>query len=295
MQRLSQPNATLVPEETAFQIQLISFSVRRLQLEERLVAATGQAQLQRGHDRSGDVVLDSKHVLHLAVEPLRPEAETVGDLDELGSDAELGAHPAEAAFQHRLHTKGVSDLADVFVAAFERKARRPRRYMQPFDPRQSVQQILAYPVAQKLVLPVGAHVHEREHGDGSLLFAGGLARPSGRLPHARGRLPDFWAEYEERCLQRPLDVLQLDLADARESLRDFVVYLIEHLLCDRDPTRIGQWLDPCGDVHAIAHNVVAAAQDIAQVNANSNLQLSVCRSTQVASGPRLLAFDGALA
>src|SRR5580704_1966978 len=294
MQRLSQPNATLVPEKTAFQIQLISFSVRRLQLEDRLVAPAGQAQLQRGHNRTGDVVLDSKHVLHLAVEPLRPKAEAVGDLDELGSDAELGAHPAEAAFQHRLHTKCLSDLADVFVAAFERKARRPRRHMQPFDPRQSVQQILGDPVAQKLVLPIGADVHEREHGDGSLLFAAGLARRSRRLPHARGRLPDFWPEYDAIHIQRPLDVLQLDLADAREGLRDFVVYLIEHLLCDRNPTRLGQWLGPRGDVHAIAHNVVAAAQDIAQVNANSNLQLSVCRSTQVASGQRLLEFDGAI-
>src|ERR1700730_799417 len=117
IQRLPQPNATLVPIETAFQIQLVSFSVGRLQLEERLVAATGEAQLQCSHDRPGDVVLDSKHVLHLAVEPLRPEAESVCDFDELGSDAELGAHPAETAFQHRLHTKSVSYLADVLVAA----------------------------------------------------------------------------------------------------------------------------------------------------------------------------------
>ena len=78
------------------------------------------------------------------------------------------------------------------------------------------------------------------------------------------------------------------------DLRDFVVYVIEHLLCYRDSTRIGQWLDPCGDVHAIAHNVVAAAQDIAQMNANSNLQLSVCLSAQVAPGQCLLEFDGAI-
>jgi hypothetical protein len=32
------------------------------------------------HDRTSDVVLDSKHVLRVAVEPLRPVAETVGDL-----------------------------------------------------------------------------------------------------------------------------------------------------------------------------------------------------------------------
>src|SRR3984893_3399 len=294
MQRLPQPDSTLVPEETAFQIQLISFSIGRLQLEDRLVTATGQAQLQRGHDRTGDVVLNSKHVLHLAIEPLRPEAETVGDLDELSSDAELSAHPAEAAFQHRLHTKGLSDLADVFVAAFERKARRPRRHMQPFDPRQSVQQILAYPVAQILVLLVGTHVHEREHGDGSLLFAAGLARRSRRLPLARGRLPGFWPEYDAIHLHRPLDVLQLDLAYARQCLRDFVVYLIEHLLCYRDPTRIGQWLDARGDVHAVAHNVVPPAQDIAQVNANSNLPLSACWSAQVAPGQCLLEFDGAI-
>src|ERR1700730_14637466 len=235
MQRLPQPNATLVPEETASQIQLVSLGIGGLQFEDRLVTATSQAQLQRSHDRTRDVVLDSKHFLHLAVEPIRPEAETVGDFDELGSDAELGAYPTEAAFQYRLHTEGVSDLADIFVAAFERKARRPRRHTEPFDPRQSVQQILADPVAEKLVLRVGAHVHEREHGDGSPLFAAGFARRGRRLPLTPRRLPVFWPEYDAIYLHRPVDVLQLDLADARQGLRDFVVYLIEHLPCDRDP------------------------------------------------------------
>src|ERR1700730_16690454 len=102
------------------------------------------------------------------------------------------------------------------------------------------------------------------------------------------------AEYDAIHLHRPLDVFQLDLADARQGLRDFVVYLIEHLLCDRDPTRIGQWLDPRGDVYAIAPDVVPAGPDIAPVNANSNLQQSVCRSAQVASGERLLEFDRAI-
>jgi hypothetical protein len=41
----SQPNATLVPEETAFQIQLVSFGVGRLRLEDRLVTATGPGRL----------------------------------------------------------------------------------------------------------------------------------------------------------------------------------------------------------------------------------------------------------
>jgi hypothetical protein len=35
-------------------------------------------------------------------------------------------------------------------------------------------------------------------------------------------------------------------------------------------------------------------QHIAQVDANSNLQLSVCRSAQVAPGQRLLEFDRAI-
>ena len=122
----------------------------------------------------------------------------------------------------------------------------------------------------------------------------GLARRSRRLPLAPGRLSDLWPEYDAIHLHRPIDVLQLDLANAHQSLRDFIVYLIEHLTCDRDPARIGQWLDPRGDVHAIAHNVVPAVQHIAQVNANSNLQMSICRSAQVAPGQRLLEFDRAI-
>src|SRR3984893_3794217 len=122
----------------------------------------------------------------------------------------------------------------------------------------------------------------------------GVARRSRRLPLTPGRLLDFWPEYDAVYLQWPVDVLQLDLADAHQSLRDFIVHLIEHLTCDRDPTWIGQGLNTRGDVHAVAHNVAAAVNDIAQVDANSNLQLSVCGSVQVPSGQRLLEFDRAI-
>ena len=36
-----------------------------------------------------------------------------------------------------------------------------------------------------------------------------------------------------------MDILQLELADAHQGLRDLVVYLVEHLLCDCNPTGIG--------------------------------------------------------
>jgi hypothetical protein len=63
---------------------------------------------------------------------------------------------------------------------------------------------------------------------------------------------------------------------------------------DRYPAWIGQGLDPRGDVHAVANNVVLTAQNISQVNADTNLQLSLCASVQVSPGQRLLKFDGAI-
>jgi hypothetical protein len=54
-------------------------------------------------------------------------------------------------------------------------------------------------------------------------------------------------EYDAIHLHRPLDVLQLNLADARQELgNNLVVYLIEHLLCDHDPTRICRLLASSG-------------------------------------------------
>ena len=173
---LLQPDSALVPEEATLQIQLVGFRAGRLQLGERLVTATGQAQFQRGHDRTGNVVLDLEHILHLPVEALRPQAEAVGDIDQLGRDAELVVRLADAAFQQRLHAKRVADLADVFATAFERKAGGACYHMQSFYPRESVQQVLTDPVAQKLVFPVGADVHERQHRNGFHWFAAGLAR-----------------------------------------------------------------------------------------------------------------------
>jgi CDP-diacylglycerol pyrophosphatase len=57
--------------------------------------------------------------------------------------------------------------------------------------------------------------------------------------------------------------------------------------------RPGGDADPCRAV-GIAHNVVPPMHHIAQVNANSNLQLSVCGSAQVASSKCILEFDRAV-
>src|ERR1700730_7138120 len=88
---------------------------------------------------------------------------------------------------------------------------------------------------------------------------GWLVAATGRLQLQCGHGHTGVAEYDAIHLDLPLDVLQLDLADARQGLGDFVVYLIEHLLCDSDPTRLGQWLPPRRAGSICAPHAVPAA------------------------------------
>ena len=87
------------------------------------------------------------------------------------------------------------------------------------------------------------------------------------MRHRRAR-----SENDAIDLHRLLDILQFDLADRRQGVRDLVVHLIEDLPGDSDSARTGQGLDPRGNIYAIAHNIFALKQHIAQMYADANLK-----------------------
>ena len=77
---------------------------------------------------------------------------------------------------------------------------------------------------------------------------------------------------DQENLHRPLDVLQLDLALVHETK----IKLVAHLLMDRagdgDAPRLRDAFDARRDIHAVAHQVVALDDDIADMNADTQRQ-----------------------
>src|SRR5439155_17225421 len=122
-----------------------------------------QLQLERLDHRPGDVVLHRKHVGQLAVVGFRPEMVAVGRIDELGADADLVARLAHAALEDGGDVELFPDGGYVLVLALERERRSARGHVQARYLRQQVQQLLAQPVGEVLLLLVGAEIDQRKH------------------------------------------------------------------------------------------------------------------------------------
>src|ERR1700737_2832655 len=74
---------------------------------------------------------------------------------------------------------------------------------------------------------------------------------------------------------RPDDILGLLLAEILEDEVELVAHLVAHDPADADPARLGQRLEPCGDIDAVAINVVLLDDDIAEIDADAELDAAL--------------------
>jgi hypothetical protein len=89
----------LVPEVAPPQVRLVRF-------ETDVVSplAPAECQPELVDDRPRDFILYREDVLELAIEPLRPQRDIVGDADELGVDPQPRARP---------HDRSLDDEVDI--------------------------------------------------------------------------------------------------------------------------------------------------------------------------------------
>ena len=92
---------------------------------------------------------------------------------------------------------------------------------------------------------------------------------------------------------RPGDVLHRLLAQVLEHDAELVAHRIAHRARDEDAARIGERLEPRGDVDAVAVDVVALDDHVAQVDADAELDAAVVLRGAVAVGHAGLDGDGA--
>src|SRR5690349_23492693 len=103
---------------------------------------SGKLHVQRRGDGCRDLVLHGEYILHLTVVTLRPEMAAVGRRDQLRADANAITDAAHASFENRRHTQRFGYLADVDLFASERESRSPCDYLQPWNLRQQVDDLL---------------------------------------------------------------------------------------------------------------------------------------------------------
>ena len=145
-------------------------------LTSRVAVAGAKRDLQPLDNRARDLVLHVEDVFELAVVPLGPQLIAVRRVDELRGDAHARARLAHAALEHVPHLQALRDLADLDRLALERERGRARGDVKSFDLGQRVDDLFGEAVAEVLVLGIGAHVRERQDGDGRRFFDG--ARPT---------------------------------------------------------------------------------------------------------------------
>jgi len=89
-------------------------------------------------------------------------------------------------------------------------------------------------------------------------------------------------------MHRPGDVLDLLLAQILKDKGQPVAHLIVDRIGDEHSAGIGERLDPRSDVDAVAIEVVALDDHVAEIDADAQFDAAVCRDARMPLGHRLL-------
>ena len=92
---------------------------------------------------------------------------------------------------------------------------------------------------------------------------------------------------------RPGNVLDGMLAQVLEPETQFVANLVVHIARNENAPRFGESLQACRDVDAVAIDIVAVADDVADIDADAELNAALRRHLGIALGHASLHVDRA--
>ncbi|MEI9888514.1 MAG: hypothetical protein WDN08_18840 [Rhizomicrobium sp.] len=180
-----------------------------------------------------------------------------GAVDELRRDAHAVARLAHAAFEHMAHFQLARDLEDIDMPALEGEGGVACDDRQRRDLAEVGDDVLADAVGEVFLLGVAAHIGEGQDADRQLVRRGrALVRDRHDRPHRKG-------------MHRPLMRLHRMLAQVLEGARHLAVDTVADHPRQRHAARRGQGLDPGRDVDALAIDVVALDDHLAEVDADA--------------------------
>ena len=139
-----------------------------------------QTGLDRADDVERDLVLQREHVVERAVEALAPQLVSALGIDHLRGDADAAAVLAHASLHQIAHAQRAGDLLHVDRHAPVGEAGMARDDEQPFDARQSGDDVLDHAVGEIGLFRIAAEIGEGQHRDGRFV------RQDGRRRRRRG-------------------------------------------------------------------------------------------------------------
>jgi hypothetical protein len=214
-----------------------------------------------------------------------PEMRAGQGVDQLPGDAHLPSRFAHRAFQHIADAELTPDLFHVNGAPLVGKGRIAGDDEEPADAGKGGDDLLDHPVDEIFLLRVAAHIGEGQHRDRRLVWQRQGGRRSCRRLGPRYRASAVDA-------QRPGDVFEALLADIGKLGLDLAPHLAKSVFGDADAARLGQAFEPCRDVDAIAKEIVAVEDHVAEIDPDAELDAAVGRIDGVAFRHRLLHRNG---
>jgi hypothetical protein len=166
----------VIPGEPTPEVEVVGLEVLRRHRGQRIAFADSQLDPERLDDRPRDLLLHGEDVGQLAVIGLRPELVPILHTHELGRDPQAIAAPPHAALEHGADIQTPPHLPHVGVSALELEGGGPGGDPKAFDLAQGGDQLFGQPVAEVLLVLVGAHIDEWKHRGGGSGRAG--ARPA---------------------------------------------------------------------------------------------------------------------
>ena len=140
-----------------------------------------------------------------------------------------------------------------------------------------------------LLLRVAADIGERQNDDRQARRGGFFGRWGRRGLRVGGR-----ADLERIDPDRLGDVLELCRAEIGDGEIEPPLHLAIGVLGQTDRARLGDALQPRGDIDAVAHQIaVALLDDVAEMNADAKLDAALGRQAGVAFDHAVLHFDRA--
>ncbi len=209
-----------------------------------------------------DLVLHVEQIGDRLVETLRPEVAAALGVNQLDIDAHALAAALDAALEDIANVELAPDLLQVDGLALVGEGGVAPDDERAADAREVGGQALGHAVNKILLFGVAPHVGERQHEQRKARRAGHRFRGPGshwrRRACPKRKDPNgsndifqrFLAEIDERDLDPPADVLMRRTGD-------------------QDAAGFADTLEPRSDIDALAENVLALNQDIAEMDADT--------------------------
>src|SRR5439155_6054890 len=130
------------------------------------IAARAEFDLQRRDDGPRNILLDSEHILELAVVCIRPQLVPIAGAHELRRDANAVAAAPDAPLEYGTDVQLAADLVHVDLPALELERRRPCGHPDSFDAAQGGDQFVSQAVAEVLLISVRTQIGKGKHRRG---------------------------------------------------------------------------------------------------------------------------------